>query len=147
MADNALPFPHPRHRPTQAEILFHKRVIEGLERDIIDVMKELDVLQGTPQFLQSRLQLLQQRRANHASYISPLRNLPPEVLVEIVHICLYNDVGIMTLTQICGTLRDVVIGTPTFWKCIRLEPPTFGQVFRYEYDPEVSSLFIQDIQC
>jgi hypothetical protein len=69
----ALPFPHPRHYPTQAEVLLHKDTIKGLEEDIRDLEDEITGLQA-------RLQHLQPKNANHSSYISLLRCLPLELL-------------------------------------------------------------------
>jgi hypothetical protein len=82
MADNvAVPFPHPRPYLTQTEVLLHKDTIKGLEEDISDLEDEITSLKA-------RLQHLQQKNANHSSYISPLRCLPPDLLSEIVEICL-----------------------------------------------------------
>ncbi|PVG01801.1 hypothetical protein CPB86DRAFT_781165 [Serendipita vermifera] len=125
----ALPFPHPRHWPTQEEILCHKAAIKELDREIADTENEISTLQ-------TRLHHLQQRRANQASYISPLRCLPPEILIEIVQICLQINVSIGTLTQICGNLRDVVTGTPTFWNRIQLDSPIYDRHFRYIWESD-----------
>jgi hypothetical protein len=113
-SDETFPFPHPRHRPTRTEVLFHKNVIRKLEEEINTVGKEIINLYA-------RLQHLQQKMVNHVSYVAPLRRLPPEILSGIVHECLDNGVKLATLTQVCGTFRDVVIGMPTLWNNILLQ--------------------------
>ncbi|PVG01805.1 hypothetical protein CPB86DRAFT_58285 [Serendipita vermifera] len=112
---DSLPFPHPRHSPTQTEVLLHKSLLEGLEKDIESTQKQINRLQ-------SRLQHLEHTKANYLSYISPLRRLPVDVLSEIVHFCIQSGIEITLLTQICGSLRDVVIGSSTLWKNIFLGP-------------------------
>jgi hypothetical protein len=112
--DNSLPYPHPRHCPTRSEVVSHKKLIEGLERDIESTQNEIVQLQA-------RLQHLQTAKANHASYIAPLRRLPVELLSEIIDICIQDGVSRTTLIQICGTLREVVIGSSSFWNDILLE--------------------------
>jgi hypothetical protein len=109
-----LPFPHPRNSPTRAEVLFHKDTIKSLDEDISGVEKEVAKLQA-------RLHYLQQKKANHSSYISPLRCLPPELLSEIVYTCFWNGIDLMTLAQICGTLRNVVVGMSALWKGFLLQ--------------------------
>jgi hypothetical protein len=110
MANNTpLPFPHPRDCPTRAEILLHKEAIKSLDEDISEVRKEVAELLA-------RLQQLQQKKANYSSYISPLRSLPTDILREIVYTCFWSGIDLMTLAQICGTLRNVVVGMPSLWK-------------------------------
>jgi hypothetical protein len=114
-SDDTLPFPHPRSCPLQAEILLHKSTIRSLEQDIINVESEISKLQ-------TRLRHLRQQKDNRASYISPFRCLPPELLSEIIYVCLYDGVKLTTLAQVCGTLRDVVVGMSTLWNDILLLP-------------------------
>jgi hypothetical protein len=121
-----LPIPHPRHSPTKYEIASSKRLIKGLDQKIEGVKSEIDKLQA-------RLQSLQRDRENHASYISPLRRLPPEIWNFIVYECLEQSVDILVIIQICGTIRDIIVETPTFWNKIHLVPPC-----PYSYDGWVS---------
>jgi hypothetical protein len=112
-SDEIPPFPRQGNYPTQAEVLFHKNAIKSLEQDISNIEDEISRLHA-------RLRCLQQKKANHASYISPLRRLPPEILGEIIYICLYNGIKLTTLTQICGSFRDVVVGMSNLWNEILL---------------------------
>jgi hypothetical protein len=112
-SDDTLPFPHPRSCPAKAEITLHKYVIKSLEQDII-------VLENEISKLQTRLRHIQQQKDNRASYISPFRRLPSEILSEIVYVCLYYGIKLTTLTQTCGTLRDIVVGMPPLWSEILL---------------------------
>jgi hypothetical protein len=112
---DTLPFPHPRSCPAQAEILSHKVVIKTLEQDIIFLQNEISKLQ-------TRLRHIQQQKDNRASYISPFRRLPSEILSEIVYVCLYDGIKLTALTQTCGTVRDIVVGMPALWSEILLLP-------------------------
>jgi hypothetical protein len=137
-SDEIPPFPRLGNYPTQAEVLFHKNAIKSLEQDISNIEDEISKLHA-------RLRCLQQKKANHASYISPLRRLPPEILSEIIYICLYNEVKLTTLTQICGAFRDVVVGMSNLWNEIllfttpRLRPNRFFKpwVRKYFYNLQV----------
>jgi hypothetical protein len=109
----ALPFPHPRNCPTRAEVVLHKNEIEIIKKDMINIESKISRLR-------TRLRYLQQRKANHVSYIAPLRRLPPEILSEIVLMCLNNGVKLKKLMQVCGTLREVATGMSTLWNKILL---------------------------
>ncbi|PVF95807.1 hypothetical protein CPB86DRAFT_561914 [Serendipita vermifera] len=115
MSSRSLLDPHPRHRPTQAEILSSEYEIQRLDGEIGHLTTQIEQLQA-------QLARLQHERDNHASFISPLRCLPAEILTEIVHLCLVNGVSHEILMKICGTIRDIVIGTPVFWKTLRIVP-------------------------
>ncbi|PVF93778.1 hypothetical protein CPB86DRAFT_714686 [Serendipita vermifera] len=82
MADfsQALPIPHPRQRPTQAEVLTSQKEIHRLDSTISDLKRQISELQA-------RLAPLQRERDNLASYISPFRRLPVDIISEIIHHC------------------------------------------------------------
>jgi hypothetical protein len=134
-SDSTLPFPHPRHRPTEAEVGFHQKTITRLETDIKNTQNEINRLQAN-------LVQLQKAKANHASYIAPLRRLPVELLSEIVYMSLESGVKLATLAQICGTLRDVVIGSSTLWNNIVLGSALNNYSSRHEEIFTVSQLYI-----
>ncbi|PVF95798.1 hypothetical protein CPB86DRAFT_787703 [Serendipita vermifera] len=113
---NALPYPHPRPCPTLAESLQARNRINEIDEDIKG-------LQIQVRKLQTRIISLRRQRDNHVSYIAPFRCLPTEILIEIIQICLENDVKRNTLMRICGTVRDIVVGAPTFWNTIALCGP------------------------
>jgi hypothetical protein len=124
-----LSFPHPRHRPTHTEIILSRKWIERIEEEIEFIDKE-------QQGLRIQLQLLQQRRENHLSYISPLRCLPMEILEDIFRLCLDEYVRITTLTQVCGSLRNLVHGMSSLWSRLKLDPYS-----SYRYHPWVCRIF------
>jgi hypothetical protein len=109
----ALSYPHPRCCPTQDEIQSIKTEVNQLDECISDLEYQI-------QQLQARLAPLQRKRDNYASYISPLRNLPLDILTEIIQICLDNEVRREILGSICGTIRDAFVEVPGFWNKIRL---------------------------
>jgi hypothetical protein len=133
---DTLPFPHPRSCPAQADIPLHQNMIKNLEEDITAIENEISSLQ-------TRLRHLQQRKANHVSYISTFRRLPSEILSEIVYICLHDGVNLTALTQTCGTLRDVVVGMSDLWNEILLLPAHHKSRRGPPQKPWVSKSFLQ----
>jgi hypothetical protein len=107
------PFPHPRHCPTPAEVSSNKTIIHELDREIDEVTEQINILQ-------KQLHLLRKRRENHASYISPLRCLPPEIIEEIIRVSIKEGAQITVLTEICGTIRDIAIGMSDIWSRLLL---------------------------
>ncbi|PVF95804.1 hypothetical protein CPB86DRAFT_561877 [Serendipita vermifera] len=107
--------PHPRQCPTRAEMASGKQEIQRLDQELTNLKTQIEGLQA--QFAR-----LQRERDNYASYISPFRCLPTEILTEIVHLCLENRVPHGDLMKTCGTIRNVVNGTPTFWNKIQICP-------------------------
>jgi hypothetical protein len=123
-----LPFPHPRQLPTGDEIRHSKSIIEDLDRNIEDLEQDI-------RRLQTRLHEVQRKRANYASYISPLRRLPTEILGEIVSFCIHNSVDITVVASICGRLREVALGMSRIWSNISLRciKPKRGQLTIYRF--------------
>jgi hypothetical protein len=108
-----LPLPHPRQLPSGDDIRRSKSIIEQLDRNIEDL--EQDIRQ-----LQTRLQEVQHKRTNYASYISPLRRLPAEILSDIILKCLQNDMDITVMASISSRLREVALGMAGIWSNISL---------------------------
>jgi hypothetical protein len=96
---NVLSYPHPRCCPTQGEIQSIKTQVNKLDECISDLQSQIKQLQA-------RLTSLQRKRDNCASYISPLRHLPLDILTGPLQICLDNGVKRGILASICGTIRD-----------------------------------------
>jgi hypothetical protein len=142
-SDDALPLPHPRNCPSRVEVLLHKGVIQNLEEDENRTDSEIRRLMHKAARLRAHRRLLQRRKANHTSYISPLRRLPPEILSEIVYMCLYDDVKLTTLTQICGTLREVVLGMSALWNQINLFTVRLHSKQTYPLVSDSSKYFIR----
>jgi hypothetical protein len=113
-----IPYPHPRQLPTEDDIRHSKSIIKKLDHDIRQ--------------LQTQLQEVQQKRANHLSYISPLRRLPTEILNEILRICLEDGGNVLEIAGICSRLREVVLGMTGIWSNITL----YQAHPDYPYDPQ-----------
>jgi hypothetical protein len=101
-----LSYPHPRCCPTRDEVIASKIKIEEINEEISRLTK--------------RIQDLHLERENHVSYISPLRRLPLDVLMEIICTCIDTGIRRDILGRICGTLRDAFIEMPTLWNKIRI---------------------------
>ncbi|PVG01742.1 hypothetical protein CPB86DRAFT_57576 [Serendipita vermifera] len=110
-----LPIPHPRHCPSAEEIKSGKAEIENLERRI-------GGLEVRIRALQSELRDAQRKKKNCQSYIAPLRRLPVEIMIEIVHLCHHNGTNMRDMSQSCGYMRDIIIGIPRIWSEIYLLP-------------------------
>ncbi|PVF94878.1 hypothetical protein CPB86DRAFT_788659 [Serendipita vermifera] len=120
----ALPFPHPRQIPTEAEVRLARSILEELEQSITSIESNI-------QELQAQLLSLRQQRANYVSYISPFRRIPPEILAEIALICFHSGESLTKLTQINSTFRDAVTGTGSIWRRICLTRDGSVRPFRY----------------
>ncbi|CAG8758929.1 14650_t:CDS:2, partial [Acaulospora colombiana] len=91
-----LPIPHPSRLPNVEETRTSKSIIKQLD-------EEIRVIQAKVTSLKTQLHSLRQKRANHASYIAPLRRVPIEILREIVKICWDSGVDMAVLLE--GDIR------------------------------------------
>jgi hypothetical protein len=128
-----LPSPLPRRRPLPEEILITKNEIENLENSI-------EVLEGRIQDLQKELHHLRRRKQNYESFISPLKRLPTELVRTIVEKCIHDEISIQILSQICGYIRDIVIGIPSIWCHIHIVP-RYRSISLYEQGQWVCTAF------
>ncbi|PVG01733.1 hypothetical protein CPB86DRAFT_57392 [Serendipita vermifera] len=119
-----LPTPHPRRRASMDEIWSSKGVIKELEGAI-------ENLEARIQKMNFELQQLQQRKANYESYIAPFRQLPDEILREIVDQCLRSNISLRTLLYVCGSLRDIILGMSSVWSNISLGMIPIGHAIEY----------------
>jgi hypothetical protein len=117
-----LPFPHPRHRPTAKGVDSGKSLLA-------DINSEIEWARDKAQVSLHDLEVLRRRRSNIASYISPFRCLPVEILGNIIQLCLEDDVKLGQLIQICGTIRDIVIGMHSIWSKIYIHLPITDMLF------------------
>lgn len=95
------------------EISLGKAIISGLEVDIKALKEKVKALQ-------SKIDIAEQKRANYASYIAPLRRLPMDILDIIVDMCIRNGVRLATLTRICGYIRENMIARKSIWSDVHL---------------------------
>jgi hypothetical protein len=108
-----LPIPHPSSLPSAEDVRFNKFIINHLDQ-------EIDALKGRIYVLNLQLRNLQEKRANHASYIAPLRRLPNETLRDIVEICWEDGMDMAILLQTSARIRQVVLGFSKAWSKIRI---------------------------
>jgi hypothetical protein len=118
-----LPVPDPRQLPTGDDVRHSKTIIGHLDRTIEDLEQSI-------RRLQEQLQEAQRKRANYASYISPLRRLPTEILSEIISICIVGGTDILTMCGICSRLREVALGIARIWSNITLRPTHSANRYR-----------------
>ncbi|PVG01782.1 hypothetical protein CPB86DRAFT_823378 [Serendipita vermifera] len=113
----------PRLIPSADEIRLSKGIIEQLDQEIED-------LEGQISKLQTRLEHFKHRRATHASYISPFRRLPIELLGDILSKCLEDNCDVVALAQVCARLRAVALGMTQIWSNISLRSMERTQRYR-----------------
>jgi hypothetical protein len=128
-----LPSPHPRRRPSPDEVLTSKNEIKNLENNI-------NIIERRIMNLQEELQNLRRKKENHESFIAPLKRLPAELVGAIIETCIHDEISINTLSQICGSVRDIVVGMPSIWSHIRIVP-RYRPFFRYERRQWVGPFF------
>jgi hypothetical protein len=107
-----LPLP-PRQLPTADDVRQSKEIIEQLNQSIEDLEQSI-------RRLQEQLQEVRRKRANYVSYISPLRQLPTEILCKIISICVNDGGDIIKISAICNRLREVALGMAQIWSNITL---------------------------
>lgn len=76
-----------------------------------------------------QLQNLQQKRANHASYIAPLRRVPMEILREIVKLCWEDGMDMTVLLNACSRIRQAVMGLSAVWTKICLPSIPYWEIW------------------
>jgi hypothetical protein len=100
--------PHPRRLPTASEIQENQSKIYELDAKIAD--------------LKEQLEKLEKDRYIRASFISPFRRLPVEILCEIVVHALKRGQSPISLSNVCASMRAAVIGMKRLWTTISFAP-------------------------
>ncbi|KAH6896160.1 hypothetical protein BKA70DRAFT_1199405 [Coprinopsis sp. MPI-PUGE-AT-0042] len=111
--------------PTMDETVAIRELIEAVEPRIVS--------------LDAKIEALKQRRAIYASFVadhralvSPIRQMPPDILRNIFSHCMPYDTpdkviqaseAPLLLVQICRHWRDLALKTPTLWSTIFLKIP------------------------
>ncbi|PVF94372.1 hypothetical protein CPB86DRAFT_818066 [Serendipita vermifera] len=119
--------PHPRRLPTPEEIIRIKDEVALLNSEIAS--------------LYTYLHELERDRDNKASFIAPIRRLPPEILGEIAMACLQVGVPPFTLGQVSSSMRNTVNSMKKLWSSIHYfvprghNVPDIGQAVTPGYVP------------
>jgi hypothetical protein len=105
--------PHPRRVPTTIEIQHCVTTVGNLNAEIGD-------LQDQSEKVQRRLRTLERQRLNHLSFMSPLRCLPPEIIIEVCKACIDAGITPFLLSRICGRFCDVILNAKVLWSHIHV---------------------------
>jgi hypothetical protein len=109
--------------PTADEVHYGEQVIGAIDQEIIK--------------LELQIQDLRRKKGVYASWMSPFRRLPTEILREILGMALKEGEKPTTITRICSRLRYIAFGISQFWNEIRLREPLFVPKSRTTPDWEV----------
>lgn len=111
-----------------------------------EIDEDIRVLKEQISHLQSKVDALEAKKANYMSYIAPLRRVPTEILGHIVDFCILSGIQLVTLTQICGSIRDAVIAMKTQWRRICLLGPK-EKYYPFDYVNEYAKRVQQGVVC
>ncbi|CAG8730828.1 15214_t:CDS:1, partial [Acaulospora colombiana] len=101
--------PHPKRLPTPNEILRIKDEVALLDFEIAS--------------LYTYLRELERDRDNKASFVAPIRRIPPEILGDIAMACLQVGIPPYILSQVSSLMRDAVNGMKKLWSSIHYFVP------------------------
>ncbi|KAJ7609117.1 hypothetical protein FB45DRAFT_1067140 [Roridomyces roridus] len=129
--------------PGSAELAFIRSVVSdtGARLDFLD--SEISRLRDRLEQLQAERAQLSEYHSQNVSILSPLRRMPPEVLVQIFLRTLppFDDSNgdasdargsPWTLAQVSGRWREIALSTPSLWSTLR--------VFAHDPDSEHSDM-------
>jgi hypothetical protein len=109
-------------RPTNAEVADIRRVLLDTEADLLAYDRDIDLLEVVLESRRRERQALEEFRNLHASLLSPIRRLPPELLMEIFML-LPTDWGSQArdwdatfiLGAVCSGWRKLALSMPLLW--------------------------------
>lgn len=115
--------------PPQRDLVYD--FIREIRHDIETIDKEISRAKAVVDDLLAKRKVLREIKRRHQAIVSPLRQLPHELLSEIFIHCLPpfptrispSDAPLL-LEQICRRWRDIARSTPTLWSsiCLPLDP-------------------------
>ncbi|THV05876.1 hypothetical protein K435DRAFT_594210, partial [Dendrothele bispora CBS 962.96] len=120
-----------RYTPTDSESTTISQLIKECEADLGRFQKEIDMLRSTTAKLERDKHTLGLYLQDLRCISSPIRKLPPEVLIEIFrHVCCsaidkgrgndlrsrrIRNVPTLALASVCSAWREIVISTASLW--------------------------------
>ncbi|KAK1226907.1 hypothetical protein PQX77_010123 [Marasmius sp. AFHP31] len=123
-----------------------KQYLLDSDLELKSYQSEVNRLKARIMVLQHKGKILKEKRAKYTSLLSPIRRMPPEVLVEIFErVCSEETIrvsrspAIVVLANVCGRWRQIVLSTSRLWSTIRLRlnnrwfPSGGGKLKRLEY--------------
>ncbi|KAK0221293.1 hypothetical protein IW262DRAFT_890077 [Armillaria fumosa] len=130
--------------PTDFQVVQLKASIKRLDAPITQIQSIIDVLQNAAVSLETMMERLKDIRRDHRAALSPIRRLPPEILVEILrwtpeeqtevvhpgpyHVFGFNPFEIRAgpwyLGQVCSSWRDAIRSLcPEIWSTLKITYP------------------------
>jgi F-box-like len=137
--------------PSKEETTAIQNLINEVEPQLVSLDAEIEAMKARRAIYASFV-------ADHRGLLSPIRQMPPDILRNIFSHCLPYDApesvmeaseAPMLLAQICSHWRDLVLKTPTLWSTIFLKipmPPRTVSSFAHALPREISDLQI-DIEA
>jgi chorismate mutase len=139
------------YAPSKEDITTIQSLINEIEPQLVSLDAEIEALRARRAIYASFV-------AEHRALLSPIRQMPPDILRNIFSYCLPYDApervmevseAPMLLTQICSHWRDLALKTPTLWATLFLKipmPPRTVSSFAHAPPREISDLQI-DIEA
>ena len=79
------------------------------------------VVQAVVEDLRAKVHILEKKNDNAASFLAPIRRLPPEMLAEVFQMAVcVNDQSPLELARVSQSWRSVVLSMPRIWSNLRL---------------------------
>jgi F-box-like len=137
--------------PNKEETTTIQNLINKVEPQLVSLDAEIEAMKERRAIYASFL-------AEHRALLSPIRQMPPDILRNIFSYCLPYDTpervmevseAPMLLTQICSHWRGLALKTPTLWSTIFIKipiPPRSVSPFNHALPREISDLEI-DIEA
>ncbi|KAJ7096904.1 hypothetical protein C8R44DRAFT_643757, partial [Mycena epipterygia] len=113
--------------PTDLQSDDIRRLITELQQDVLDTDRQYPIAQLTFSHIAARQRQRQRDIAALTVVLSPVRQIPRELLVEIFQFCSTNSRlskrysidnprgAPLVLSRVCSFWRDVAVNTPRLW--------------------------------
>ncbi|KAK0185213.1 hypothetical protein F5146DRAFT_198914 [Armillaria mellea] len=104
-------------------------ILQDMSDEMTRLNSEMERVQSLMEEIEKERELLQARIKRYTALISPVRRLPPEILMEIFDLVLSSDQwslflrlneGPWLLGRICSQWRQVINSTPRLWTTFRI---------------------------
>jgi len=123
---------HTNYTPTESEILQIKQLLTEPLKRLSSLDAEIEKVQSILDGLRDKHRALSDEIEAHRALISPIRQLPLDVLGEIFVHCLpegrnavmSSEEAPILLGRICSAWRSITLSTPRLWATLHIPTPT-----------------------
>jgi hypothetical protein len=131
------------YSPTASEILEIKNFLTKPLARLTSMEAEIDRLNSIVEKLYDEHRALNAEIEAHRALLSPLRQVPLDIMEEIFTHCLPTDRNVIMSTReaplllgrVCSEWRSITLSTPRLWASLHIPPPAPSSFL--EEDPEI----------